>query len=335
MRQVRLEDRLSNWYKIALAFCVLICLSGMAFAEPQTSPRSTQVQQSQESSRTKARDSAHSSTDRMSLTAVQEGERLATVSEVLTTAQATIAACQLWVGNSQLFVSGVIVIGALISLALGVFALLFRRDVDQTRAMVQEVRDKASDMSDTFVKLNELKDKVADELRGFQEVNETYLRVVESTEALGAVLQLNHPSPDVVLKSLRKLSEWVRPEAAVSMMKILNDRERNETLRIEAAIGLGRYSEKEDLREFWPDILNSFKDSLDDRRLPPRVNVEVMKSIEKFLLELSSDGGRFDDNFVGGLRKTLADIMRSNSEEEVKTSATSLLKLLNSSRPNN
>jgi hypothetical protein len=133
--------------------------------------------------------------------------------------------------------------------------------------------------------LEDHKNKIDGDLKKLGMEQEKSLRKL--TETVHAVtLVSSRFGVDTRLRALQRLSQQVDPLGIAPLLEVLKDSDNDISLRLEAAYGLGRYSENTAFKEYYPEIFSGFREVLSDQKTPKEtlkaLALETIKSVKRF-----------------------------------------------------
>jgi cell division protein FtsB len=119
--------------------------------------------------------------------------------------------------------------------------------------------------------------------RGLAELEEQAKSLRRLTETVQRVtLGRSRLSAETRLKALQQLSQLVDPLGIPPLLEVLTDSANVLKLRLEAAYGLGRYSEDLAFNEYYPEIFAGFHEVLANSKTPPTLAWETIRSARRF-----------------------------------------------------
>jgi hypothetical protein len=111
---------------------------------------------------------------------------------------------------------------------------------------------------------------------------ESLIRLVDKMGFLQPVATSRKLRTGTRLKALQQISQSTDPGGIDPLLEVLKDRDNDVRLRIEAAYGLGRYSENPAFREYYREIFSGFREVLGHSETPRELALETMRAVLRF-----------------------------------------------------
>jgi homoserine kinase len=100
---------------------------------------------------------------------------------------------------------------------------------------------------------------------------------------------------DARLQTLQELSQQMDPLRIPSLLEILKGSANDIRLRLEAAYGLGLYSENPAFKEFYPEIISGFREVLTNRGTPRTLALKTIETARRFGFDSAELAAQFSD----------------------------------------
>jgi hypothetical protein len=113
-----------------------------------------------------------------------------------------------------------------------------------------------------------------------------YKVVASNVSVLVHASEIQNAASPRRLAHLQELGQMIHPVGVAPMLEILLDKSEREEMRLNAAYGLGRYSENKDTSEYWAQILEAFKRLVKDPTTPDAVITSALLASAKYGLVL-------------------------------------------------
>jgi archaellum component FlaC len=176
----------------------------------------------------------------------------------------------------------------------------FKEQEKSLRKLIETVSKEVEELREQEKSLRKLEETVLNDVAELREQEES-LRKLEETvlkdvvelreqekslrklaEAVQSVVTVRSPLGDETrLKALQQLSQQVVPQGIAPLLEVLKGRD-NVKLRLEAAYGLGRYSEDTAFREYYPEIFSGFREVLANPKTPDELAAATRASASRF-----------------------------------------------------
>lgn len=153
------------------------------------------------------------------------------------------------------------------------------------QSMFTELKDAKARLEAEVSNLQKEKTEV---VRGIEELRAEGLRLVGALGVLCDVNTVRLGSGEARHSALQRLAQRVDPAGVYPMIEVLVYGGNADGLRVEAAYGLGRYSEQINLADVWADIVTAFFAVLSGPTTSRKVALEVIRSARKFGAAASS-----------------------------------------------
>jgi flagellar motility protein MotE (MotC chaperone) len=161
-----------------------------------------------------------------------------------------------------------------------------RADILNDVAELREQEGTLRTSSETALKdLTELREQEKT-LRKLAETLEKSSRGLADTVQNVVIVRSPQLGDETRLKALQQLAQQVDPLGIAPLLEILTDSENDIKLRIEAAYGLGRYSENSAFEEYYEEIFSGFREVLGAPETPQELVLEAIKSATQLQLEV-------------------------------------------------
>jgi len=201
------------------------------------------------------------------------------------------------------------VVGLLSLVSVGAI-LLYRSRIERIDELRRHLEGKVSKLEEKIGHLETHKIELEREERQVEEsLNRTaqerdhlvseYKVLASSVNALMRAVQVQNGASPRRLQHLQELGEMKNPVGIAPMLAILLNANESEVMRSHAAHGLGRYSEEDDTKEYWTQIVEAFLTVLKDNAASELVLVSAIQAIGKY--------GQKASLFIGTLLDWAAD----------------------------
>jgi chromosome segregation ATPase len=171
--------------------------------------------------------------------------------------------------------------------------------LEEVNNLYKEIEKKHNNMEDDLSKMNEEKNSLKQEI----------VIMEARAEALHSAFMLKDRNLKTRQEHLQRLSQLVHPVGIQPMIGILKDTTAEIETRMESAYGLGRYSENDDLKIFWSEIVTALIQVLENETDHESLLIETILSVS-----------RYKDAAVGIIPK-LIDCSRSHIESIRRSTA--------------
>jgi hypothetical protein len=148
----------------------------------------------------------------------------------------------------------------------------------QEKDSISKDMDKLMEHQETLRKSSEA---ILKEVAELKHQEKSLRKLTETVRA--ATLATSRLSVETRLTSLQRLSQQVDPVGIAPLLEVLKDCENDVSLRLEAAYGLGRYSE--DIPSFvkhYPEIFSGLREVLSDPNTPKALASDTIRSARRF-----------------------------------------------------
>lgn len=148
------------------------------------------------------------------------------------------------------------------------------------RQSSETVLKEVAELREQEKSLRELTDTV---LREVEELREQEFSLRKLTETVRTVvLARSGLGTETRLTALQRLSQQVDPLGIPALLEVVTGSKNDTKLRLEAAYGLGRYSENPAFREYYPEIISGFREVLSDLNTPKALVTDMIKRARLF-----------------------------------------------------
>ena len=209
--------------------------------------------------------------------------------EILKSVELTLNASQNSVRAVQTMVTGLSIFTGLIGIMSFGVILIYRNKVEKTEEALRAARTQIQSLTTKTSEADQKLATVTTELAGLtsqlkslgtakKDLEDGYTSISKLANGIQCVLQLRSTDEKIRLLHLQRLSQLVHPIAVNPMIEVLSNTRETRPLRLEAAFGLGRFSENQDLDQYWAPILACLGNVLSDNSTSVNVVSEVVRS---------------------------------------------------------
>jgi CII-binding regulator of phage lambda lysogenization HflD len=155
-----------------------------------------------------------------------------------------------------------------------------REQEGSLRGALEKVSKDVTVLREQEETLRKSSETVLKDVAELKEQEKSFRKLTEAVQK--ATLGRSRLSAETRLRSLQQLSQHVDPLGIAPLIEVLTDSANDIRLRLEAAYGLGRYSENSAFREYYPEILSGFREVLSDESTPRALAVDTIRSARRF-----------------------------------------------------
>lgn len=158
--------------------------------------------------------------------------------------------------------------------------------ISEIKPIVENLDSKKVALDNETVRIKKKLDDVENSLKKIDEekerINSDYKNIASKVSALSKVIQIQDINAPRRLSHIQDLGQMINPVGVAPLLAVLLNNNEDSELRIEAAFGLGRYSENPDINIYWRQILEGFRNVLENLAIEENLFFAVINASVKY-----------------------------------------------------